>query len=367
MILNCRDSGTLWSGLRGPVHRQFRNHRKAGSYAGLKKSRDEQPRQSNFADEGHAPGRYIIGYNLLLVIMSWPFSIQNKIVVVTGGGSGIGLAYALLAQKKGARAVLISDLTLTDGAKIAVQNHAEIEFVECDVTKWQDLQNLIDVSLAKFGDVPDVFVASAGVFEPAYSNFWNDPEDLGSDGYKHVDINVNHPIKLTRLAIRALLGKEKHGVVVLIASIAGYSKQYPGPIYSATKHAVVGFTRSLGPAQEVQGVKVVSVCPGIVATPIWTTGTPGLGERFGINDNISITSDPVAEAIHDIIESAEYPGGTILEVSKLGRRVIPEWNIDPPGMVDGKMAEGTDVPPEMIARGLRPILEVTAAERGQLK
>lgn len=69
-------------------------------------------------------------------------------------------------------------------------------------------------------------------------------------------------IKLTRLAIRALLGKDKQGVVAIVASIAGYSKQYPAPIYSATKHAVVGFTRSLGDAQQVQGVKVVAVCPG---------------------------------------------------------------------------------------------------------
>jgi NAD(P)-dependent dehydrogenase (short-subunit alcohol dehydrogenase family) len=114
-----------------------------------------------------------------------------------------------------------------------------------------------------------------------YSNFWEDPEPLENNGYKHVDINVNHPvgistnlfltesrlnisikIKLTRLAIRALLGKNKQGVVAIVGSIAGYSKQYPAPIYSATKHAVVGFTRSLGPAQELQGVKVVCICPG---------------------------------------------------------------------------------------------------------
>lgn len=69
-------------------------------------------------------------------------------------------------------------------------------------------------------------------------------------------------IKLTRLAMRALLGKDKQGVVAIVASIAGYSKQYPAPIYSATKHAMVGFTRSLGDAQQVQGVKVVAVCPG---------------------------------------------------------------------------------------------------------
>ncbi|KAH7161081.1 hypothetical protein EDB81DRAFT_924426 [Dactylonectria macrodidyma] len=298
--------------------------------------------------------------------MAWEFPITNKIVTITGGGSGIGLAYALLARENGARAIMLADLALTDEAQRAVDESEAITFIRCDVTKWSDLQNLIDVSISTFGDVPDVFVASAGVFEPPYSNFWEDPEPVESDGYKHVSINVEHPIKLTRLAIRALLGKDKRGVVVLVASIAGYSKQYPAPIYSATKHAVVGFTRSLGDAQQLQGVKVVAVCPGIVTTPIWTTGTPGSGKRFGINDDIAITAKTAAEAINDVVRSAEYPGGTILEVSKDGTRVIPEWFIQPPGMVDGKMPKGTDVPPEMIAQALKPILDRTAAERGRL-
>ncbi|KAF3009189.1 hypothetical protein E8E14_005882 [Neopestalotiopsis sp. 37M] len=79
---------------------------------------------------------------------------------------GIGLSYALLARSKGAKAVIVADISLTDDAKLAIKDHSVIEFVECDVTKWADLQNLIDVSMKKFGDVPDVFVASAGVFEP---------------------------------------------------------------------------------------------------------------------------------------------------------------------------------------------------------
>lgn len=52
--------------------------------------------------------------------------------------------------------------------------------------------------------------------------------------------------------------------MVLVSSIAGYSKHYPSPIYCATKHAVVGFTRSMAEAEELQGVKVVAVCPGYV-------------------------------------------------------------------------------------------------------
>jgi hypothetical protein len=101
-----------------------------------------------------------------------------------------------------------------------------------------------------------------------------------------------------------------------------------------------------------------------VSTPLWTTGTPGSGERFGITQEVAITSEKVAEVIHDAIESQQYHGGTILEVSGFGVRVIPEWHIDPPGLVDGKIAKGTDVPPEMMAKALMPVLEVTERERG---
>jgi hypothetical protein len=110
----------------------------------------------------------------------------------------------------------------------------------------------------------------------------------------------------------------------------------------------------------------VSSYYSIVSTPIWTTGTPGAGERFSITDDVAITADAVATAMAELVESDKYPGGTILEISKLGTRVIPEWHIDPPGMVDGKMAKGTDVSPEAIQKAMGPIFAVTANEKGAL-
>lgn len=129
---------------------------------------------------------------------------------------GIGLTYALLAREKGARKVIIADLRLTEDAKEAVRSDENIIFLPCNVAVWQDLQAIIDTSLAKLRDVPDVYVASAGVFEPVgslggyesgpvlglnslmkpYSNFWEDPEPLDANGYASVDINVNHPVSV---------------------------------------------------------------------------------------------------------------------------------------------------------------------------
>ena len=101
-----------------------------------------------------------------------------------------------------------------------------------------------------------------------------------------------------------------------------------------------------------------------MSTPIWTAGTPGSGERFSVTPDVAITADQVANVVHKAVESPKYPGGSIIEVSKLGTRVIPEWHIDPPGMVDGKMAQGTDIAPEAIAKAMKPALDVTERERG---
>lgn len=80
--------------------------------------------------------------------------------------TGIGLDYCLLAREKGARKVIIADLRLTETAQRAVQSDPNLVFQVCNVTKWKDLQDVIEISLHRFGDVPDVYVASAGVFEP---------------------------------------------------------------------------------------------------------------------------------------------------------------------------------------------------------
>lgn len=104
----------------------------------------------------------------------------------------------------------------------------------------------------------------------------------------------------------------------------------------------------------------------IVSTPIWTTGTPGSGERFGINNQVSITADEVAKVLFDTVQSAKYPGGTIMEVSMFGTRVIPEWHIAPPGEVEGETAEGSTTPADAIQRVIGSILQVTEKEKGAL-
>ena len=99
------------------------------------------------------------------------FPLSSKIAVITGGGSGINLCFARLATTQGAQ-VLLADLELTADAEEFVKQSnrhdgtSSAVFTRCDVTKRSDLENLVAVSLETWGDVPDVWVAGAGVFEP---------------------------------------------------------------------------------------------------------------------------------------------------------------------------------------------------------
>ncbi|KAK2629235.1 hypothetical protein QTJ16_000055 [Diplocarpon rosae] len=257
------------------------------------------------------------------------FALANKIAVVTGGGSGICLAFSQLAVHRGAR-VLIADLRLTSLAEefLKTADPEAVKFVKCDVTKRADLENLIAVSEQEFGDVPDVYVPGAGVFEPTWSNFWDDTEE---DRYAEVDININHPIKLSRIAIRALLSKNKKGVILITASVAGFAGSLSAPLYTATKHAVVGFIRSLAVLDEREGIKVLGIAPGMVKTPLWTD-RPDKMAQYSLEDSKSgyILPEEVAQDMVELIEDGKYESGICLETTAAGKRVLGTWDIAKP-------------------------------------
>jgi len=112
------------------------------------------------------------------------FPLKDKIALVTGAGSGINLAFARLAVQQGAR-VIVADLKLTeDGEKfIKGEGAKSAVFAKCDVTKRAELENLIKVSEKAYGDVPDLYVAGAGVFEPVCKSRVNAKKD--ADNSRH--------------------------------------------------------------------------------------------------------------------------------------------------------------------------------------
>lgn len=216
--------------------------------------------------------------------------------------------------------VLIADLKLLPESEQLIRDPetaGKVAYTKCDVTNWNELERLpseVEVAFGN-GSVADVWIAGAGVFEPNVSSFFQDND---KEYYKAMRINADHPIKLTRIAMRSCLGANKPGVVLLVASMAGVAGFYGSPLYCASKHAVIGFTKSMAQAEKDENIKIVCVMPGIVDTPLWHS--EAVSKQYSYSDAMAITPEEVAWAMKDLVEQGKFNGGSLLEVSKSNGR-----------------------------------------------
>jgi len=300
-------------------------------------------------------------------IATTPFSVQGKRALITGAGSGVNFCFASLLLSRGC-SVLIADLALRPEAQKLVEQYSSATsslpraiFQETDVTDWKQLERALDVCIREFGGV-DIVGPGAGVFEPPWSNFWQPPGSQGSkdsvDGnsYKTLDINVNHPIRLTQLAISAFLNpkdaKDKVSLsnpkrIVLTSSIAGQATGLPTPLYFASKHAINGFTRSLGGLDESLGIRVNAVAPGVVRTPLWTDHPEKL-EWFNEEADVWIAPEEVAGQMLRLLEDEGLPGGTVLEVAAHGTsRMVTAFNDPGPQGEGHRVSKAADAVTEV--------------------
>ncbi|KAH6840488.1 hypothetical protein B0T12DRAFT_426692 [Alternaria alternata] len=281
--------------------------------------------------------------------------LNSKILLITGGASGIGLCVTKQAHDLGAR-VLVADLRTTPDFDTFAANKSNILYVQSDVTRWADFDKIFNACEKEWNDVPDGYAICAGLFDPPFSNFWQDPEE---EGYKQVEVNANHPIKLTRLAIRKSLGKGKRASVCIIASVAGISGNMAAPLYCATKHAVVGFVKSMGATEALTGVKVTTLCPGAVYTPMMDEAKR---KQYSVTTDTALTPDACASSLLDLLQKKEYPCGSVLEITQVGTRLIPEWGVEPPA---GK-GSGQDLDENFMTNMLQPIKERLDAEKAKV-
>lgn len=238
---------------------------------------------------------------------------------------------------------------------------AKCVFKSTDVTDWAALSSLFTYAKESELGVPDIVVPGAGVYEPSWSGFFSgDPKGEDSSRYRSLDINLVHPIKMTRLAISEFLAARKESAVVIhTSSVAGQMPRFATPIYVAAKHGIHGFVRSLGPQLEENfNIRVSAVAPGIIKTPLWTDHPDKLQMIDETKDEWA-TPEEVADAMMMLVECTDLPGGSILEVGKQQRRLVSITNDPGPPRGKGHLASnGQLLDDEQI--------ELLKAERDQL-
>ncbi len=184
-----------------------------------------------------------------------------EVVLVTGGASGIGAAVARRFAAGGAR-VVIADLNEAAGAALATEIGAR--FVRTDVTTEADNNAAVDTAVGEFGRL-DIVHLNAGVGGAGGAG-----EHFDIERYRRaMAVNIDGTMFGIRAAWRVLAKADK-GAIVVTSSLAGVTPSPFDPVYSATKHAIIGLVRSLAAGWVYGGSKVTlnAVCPGFVRTPL---------------------------------------------------------------------------------------------------
>ncbi|XP_013401741.1 15-hydroxyprostaglandin dehydrogenase [NAD(+)] [Lingula anatina] len=190
--------------------------------------------------------------------------LKDKVAFITGSASGIGLATADLLLKHGSK-VALSDIDTKLGAealnKLMTQyGESNVIFIKCDVTKDEEIEDALKKTKATFGRL-DIIMNNAGI--------------VNEKDYKLcISVNVTAVISGTLMGME-YLRKDRGGnggVVLNVASMAGLKPYHYFPAYAATKHGVVGYTRSIAhsmaPDIANHGVRFNAVCPDFTDTPL---------------------------------------------------------------------------------------------------
>lgn len=241
--------------------------------------------------------------------------VQDKVAVVTGAGSGIGKAIAILYAQEGAK-VVVSDIN-DDSANVVVEeiksNGGEAIAVVANVAEEKDIQNLIDTAVSTYGTV-DVLVNNAGIMD----NF-EAAGDIEDDKWERIfAINTTSVMRSTRKVLPIFLAKGQ-GVIINIASAGGLCGARAGGAYTASKHAVVGFTKNTGFMYAKQGIRCNAITPGAVETNIGSSMISinefGMGRTqagLAINPRIGKPEELAKVALFLASDDSSFVNGTVI-------------------------------------------------------
>ena len=252
-----------------------------------------------------------------------------RVALVTGGGRGIGRAIALRLAADGL-AVAVAARTRAQVEDTARQAGSRALPLVVDVTDAASVAAAVEQTARELGPI-DVLVNNAGLAESApfgktEPDFWD----------RHFAVNVRGPYLMTRAVLPGML-ERRWGRIINIASLAGLFGAPYVTAYTASKHALVGFTRALATEVTGKGVTVNALCPGFTATDIVWNGARNIAAKTGksFDDAVSVLA-------------AMNPGRRLIEpdeVAETAARLVADDTINGDALVlDGTSPAPTTSP-----------------------
>jgi len=240
--------------------------------------------------------------------------IKNSVFLVTGGASGLGAATARMAAANGAK-VVIADLQADPGEALAKEIGGK--FVKCDVTSDADGKAAVEAAVKGFGGL-QVLVNCAGIGVAERTIGKEAPHDLARFT-RVITINLIGTFNMIRLAADAMAkagpnAAGERGVIVNTASVAAFDGQIGQAAYSASKGGIVGMTLPIARDLSRNGIRVVTIAPGLFLTPM-LLGLPkeaqdSLGKQVPFPSRLG-KPDEYASLAKQIVENEMLNGETI--------------------------------------------------------
>ena len=244
--------------------------------------------------------------------------IADSVYFISGGASGLGEAAARRLAANGAAGVVISDLNLEAAQKLASELGEVALATRVDVQNTDEIAAGMDAAISRFGRI-DAAINCAGI---GWAERTLDRENNAAsiDNYRRViNINLVGTFDVTRIAASHIAKNEpqdsgERGVIVMTASLAAFDGQIGQAAYSASKGGIVGMTLPLSRDLAATGIRVVTVAPGLIDTPIYDTMPEGLKERLASTPVFPKRlglPDEYAHLVQAILENGYLNGETI--------------------------------------------------------
>jgi NAD(P)-dependent dehydrogenase (short-subunit alcohol dehydrogenase family) len=239
--------------------------------------------------------------------------LEGKVVLVTGGGSGLGRAAGLVFAREGTK-VVVSDVDVQGGeqtVRLIQKSGGEAVFVKCDVTKGVEVEAMVNKAVETYSKLDCAF-NNAGILILPPTSF----TDYSEEDWDHViNVNLKGVMLCMKYEIRQML-KQGSGAIVNTSSLGGLVVGHPGfGAYVASKFGLIGLTRTAAIEYAKAGIRVNVVCPAFMRTPMWERLMgldPGIEASAIKTCPMGRTSDPAetAEAVLFLFsDAASYVTG----------------------------------------------------------